>query len=66
MAGLHLRQAGAARQAQGREAHLQERGQRHQDGDLHREDLPAHVHIPAHGHPGQSQPLPQGLHLNQD
>ena len=35
MAGLDLRQAGAAREEEGRETDLPQRGQRHQDGDLY-------------------------------
>ena len=61
--GEHLRQAGDGDQEQGRETHLQIRGQRHPDWDLYWENLPENVHVTTNGHSRHSQSPSRGCIL---
>jgi hypothetical protein len=63
MAGLDLRQAGASHAEVAGEAQLQKRGQCHQDGDLHREDLQEDEQLTADGHPARGAKVLKGTQL---
>ena len=57
MAGLHFCQTRASDAEVAGAAQLQECGQRHSDGDLHREDLQENEQLTAHGHPARSSEM---------
>ena len=60
MAGVDVREAGGHHQKGRGKAELQVGGQRHQDRDLHREDLPGNVHRTTDGDSAGSPSSSQG------